>query len=109
MPWKETQKMDQRTEFALRGITCENFRALRREYGISAKTGYKWRKRFLERGYRRAGRIEPVPERAGLTERGRIQSPWTPNQRPLSFLRYLGISLFPARRPLKTQPFPETR
>lgn len=38
---KETRKMDQRTEFALRAITCENFRALCREYGISAKTGYR--------------------------------------------------------------------
>ena len=42
--------MDQRTEFALRAMTCENFRALCREYGISAKTGYKWRRRFVEKG-----------------------------------------------------------
>ena len=27
------------------------FRELCREYGISEKTGYKWRKRFLEQGY----------------------------------------------------------
>ena len=38
--------------------------------------------------------FKPVLERAGLTERGRIRSPWTPNPRPLSFLRYLGISSF---------------
>lgn len=50
MPWKETQKMDQRTEFALRSMKTTNFRELCREYGISAKTGYKWKQRFLERG-----------------------------------------------------------
>jgi transposase len=27
-----------------------NFRQLSREYAISAKTGYKWKQRFLERG-----------------------------------------------------------
>ena len=50
MPWKETRKMDQRIEFAMRAINCSNFRDLCREYGISAKTGYKWRERFLEKG-----------------------------------------------------------
>lgn len=50
MPWKETHKMDQRTEFALKSMKTTNFRELCREYGISAKTGYKWKQRFLERG-----------------------------------------------------------
>ncbi len=50
MPWKETRTMDQRTEFALRSMQTSNFRELCREYGISAKTGYKWKQRFLERG-----------------------------------------------------------
>jgi transposase InsO family protein len=50
MPWKETQKMDQRTEFALKSMKTTNFRELCREYGISAKTGYKWKQRFLEQG-----------------------------------------------------------
>jgi len=50
MPWKETRKMDQRTEFALRSMKTTNFRQLCREYGISAKTGYKWKQRFLECG-----------------------------------------------------------
>jgi putative transposase len=50
MPWKETRKMDQRTEFALRSMKTTNFRELCREYGISTKTGYKWKQRFLERG-----------------------------------------------------------
>lgn len=42
--------MNQRSEFALRSIRTENFRDLCREYGISPKTGYKWRERFLEEG-----------------------------------------------------------
>ena len=50
MPWKETRTMDQRTEFALKSMKTNNFRELCREYGISTKTGYKWKQRFLERG-----------------------------------------------------------
>jgi putative transposase len=50
MPWKEINPMNQRTEFALRALKADNFRELCREYGISAKTGYKWRERFLSDG-----------------------------------------------------------
>ena len=42
--------MDQRIEFALKALRTDNFRALCAEYGISAKTGYKWRERLLRRG-----------------------------------------------------------
>ena len=42
--------MDQRIEFAMKAVNAPNFRELCREYGISAKTGYKWRERFVERG-----------------------------------------------------------
>ena len=51
--------MDQRKEFVLRAIKSSNFRELCREYGISTKTGYKWRERFIEDGL------------AGITERSR--------------------------------------
>lgn len=50
MPWKETQKMDQRMEFAMRAMRSENFALLCREYGISRKTGYKWRDRLISGG-----------------------------------------------------------
>jgi putative transposase len=51
MPWKEVNMMDQRTEFALRALDkSQSFRRLCREYGISSKTGYKWRERFRQRG-----------------------------------------------------------
>ncbi len=50
MPWKQTDPMNQRIEFALKAIKTDNFRALCQEYGISPKTGYKWRERFLANG-----------------------------------------------------------
>ena len=50
MPWKKSEPMDQRREFALKALGTLNFRGLCREYGISTKTGYKWRERFLRQG-----------------------------------------------------------
>jgi len=50
MPWKETQEMDQKIEFAMRAVNTESFSELCREYGISRKTGYKWRERFVSQG-----------------------------------------------------------
>ena len=42
--------MDQGIEFCCKALRGGNFRALCREYGISAKTGYKWQERFLREG-----------------------------------------------------------
>ena len=42
--------MEQRIEFALKALRTLNFRELCREYGISPKTGYKWRDRLREHG-----------------------------------------------------------
>ena len=51
MPWQESRVVDQRSEFALRAVTgVEKFGELCQEYGISRKTGYKWKERFLARG-----------------------------------------------------------
>ena len=50
MPWHRTEPMNQRTEFALKAVKTENFRALCREYGISPKVGYKWKARLLSHG-----------------------------------------------------------
>ena len=50
MPWKKVESVNQRKEFVLRSIEASNFRELCQEYGISPKTGYKWRERFLEHG-----------------------------------------------------------
>ena len=37
-------------EFGLKALQTDNFRALCQEYGISPKTGYKWRERMLRYG-----------------------------------------------------------
>jgi transposase InsO family protein len=50
MPWKKSEPMDQRREFALKALGTLNFRALCQEYGISTKTGYKWRERLMRQG-----------------------------------------------------------
>jgi len=51
MPWKELGVLNQRTEFVLKSLGGKvAFRDLCGEYGISAKTGYKWQKRFFKEG-----------------------------------------------------------
>jgi putative transposase len=50
MPWKKKGPMEQRIEFGIKAMQTLNFRALCQEYGISAKTGYKWKERFLREG-----------------------------------------------------------
>jgi putative transposase len=51
MPWKETSVMNVRTEFVLRVFEAKvPFNDLCKEFGISRKTGYKWKERFLEQG-----------------------------------------------------------
>ena len=51
MPWKETCRMDQRTQFIARVLAGEDeMTGLCREYGISRKTGYKWLGRYLSEG-----------------------------------------------------------
>lgn len=60
MPWQETDVVDQRTEFVLRVLRgAERFGDICREYGISRKTGYKWKERFVAEGL------------AGLTDESR--------------------------------------
>ena len=52
MPWKETDAMQEKRAFIDAMLKkSKPFLELCREYGISEKTGYKWRNRFLEKGY----------------------------------------------------------
>ena len=51
MPWKETDKMEQKELFIQEMFKQEKpFKQLCAEFGISEKTGYKWRNRFYEQG-----------------------------------------------------------
>ena len=60
MPWITHTTMSQRHEFVLlAGEAGSNFRQLCRRFGISPKTGYKWRQRFRSDGV------------AGLADRSR--------------------------------------
>lgn len=70
MPWKAIGLMNQRTEFVLRAMKTGNFRQLCQEYGISAKTGYKWKERFLEHGLSGMSELSRRPRSspAGLEE-----------------------------------------
>ena len=51
MPWKEINMMDERLKFVIRSFEKHtNFTLLCKEFGISPKTGYKWRERFIAGG-----------------------------------------------------------
>lgn len=54
--------MEQRIEFALKALRTLNFRALCQEYGVSAKTGYKWKERFLREGIEGMGEESRRPK-----------------------------------------------
>ena len=52
MPWKETDAMKEKRAFIDAMLKqSKPFRELCHEFGISEKTGYKWRNRFLDQGY----------------------------------------------------------
>ena len=53
--------MNQRKEFVLKAIHARNFRQLCQEYGISTKTGYKWRERFYQYGTEGMGELSRRP------------------------------------------------
>lgn len=49
MPWREVSAMEQRVEFVTLALSeGANRRELCRRFGISAQTGYKWLRRWLD-------------------------------------------------------------
>ena len=51
MPWKESSQMSSRLEFAMLAAEPDtDMQALCRSFGVSRKTGYKWRNLYLEHG-----------------------------------------------------------
>src|SRR5438552_6037348 len=72
MPWKKSEPMEERMEFAVRAMQTLNFRALCQQYGISTKTGYKWKERFWRKGLAGGGRGIAAAEKSfQATGRGR--------------------------------------
>ncbi len=63
MPWEKVEPMNQRKEFVLKALQTSNFRQLCQEYGISAKTGYKWLERFYQYGYEGMMELSRRPKR----------------------------------------------
>ncbi len=71
MPWKEADKMSLKRKFILELFNnAGTFTELCTKYGITTKTGYKWKERFLQGGFpaleeksrRPAGNRNEVPE-----------------------------------------------
>lgn len=63
MAWKETCVLEQRTEFIkeyLKGDCC--FKELCAKYGVSEKTGHKWKNRFLQYGFTGLNNQSKAPE-----------------------------------------------
>ncbi len=50
MPWKESSVMEERLRFVARLLEGEGMSDVRREFGISRKTGYKIFNRYKEQG-----------------------------------------------------------
>ena len=48
MPWESRTVEDQRREFAQAAVSCGNFSALCREFGVTRRTGLKWLNRYRE-------------------------------------------------------------
>ena len=46
MPWESRTVEDLRKEFVLAERECDNFSSLCREFGITRRTGYKWKERY---------------------------------------------------------------
>jgi putative transposase len=64
MPWAAQNLMNRRTEFAMKALQTDNFRALCREYGISPRIGYKWRDRFRQEGLGGMSELSRRPRRS---------------------------------------------
>lgn len=66
MPWKEADLMNVKYEFVLKTFNRDKtFTELCRDYGISTKTGYKWKQRFIEGGFPALEELSRRPRKCG--------------------------------------------
>lgn len=112
MPWKEKSVVNQRQEFVERVMERQAaFAELCQEYGISRKTGYKWKERFLAGGFpalkddsRRPDRSpEALPERV-LCEVVRLKyahCKWGPRKLQALYQRLHGRDQTPSESSFK--------
>ena len=117
MPWKEKSPMDLRREFIKRLAANERLTDLCHEYGISRKTGSKFKKRFDELGVAglsdqsRAPRVIPhktPPEVEAVIVAERQSHPsWGPRKLKDTLERRLGSGVSRQRRPSAAS-WPET-
>ena len=101
MPWATPNLMNKRTEFAIKALQSDNFRALCREYGISARVGYKWRDRFKEGGVAglkdQSRRPHGSPEKVGeeaicrMVRFKKLHPRWGPQKIREVYLRQYGV------------------
>lgn len=90
MPWRECKPMSERMTFVSRLLAGERMSDLCTEYGISRKTGYKFRARYEERGPaalydvsrrpKRSPRRTPVEVRELLVDARRAHPTWGPRK-----------------------------
>lgn len=81
MPWECKTLEDQRKEFAQAAQSCSNFSALCREYGITRRTGHKWKERYRmdQPMTDRSRRPQTTPTRTPLEVEQRILAIRTEN------------------------------
>jgi putative transposase len=112
MPWKVINPMDGKIEFVLRAMRQDSdFCALCREFGISRKTGYKWKQRFLHDGISglsdQSRRPESSPNQLGEDQVCQIirlkqaHPHWGPRKLREVFARQFSAELVPSESTFK--------
>ena len=79
MPWRETSPVDQRERFIRdHRLDLYTMVELCARYGVSRKTGYKWRARYEEHGRQGLRNRSRAPHHAGRRRRQRRHPPRWP-------------------------------
>ena len=108
MAWKEVDVVDERERFVLRALepgACMS--SLCREFGISRKTGYKWRDRFKARGRQGLHDMSRRPQHSPLQVSGeivaaicaiRVRQPRWGSRKIRAVLQRRGVEELPSER-----------
>lgn len=109
MPWKESDRVDQRVSFIrdLKSGTLSMVEACQR-YGISRPTGYKWLERFEEGGESALGDRPPVAKQQPLRTSREIEKALVAAKRKLRWGPKKLIAVLREREPQRAWPAPST-